>query len=124
MGILNASPKLEPGEALLWKAKANYVAGPSFDVFDLSSSSSGQLVVTDRRVFFQPSRADSLFHPQRWDRPRDDVIRVEKIGRDADVFSAGMRERLGIRTEEGAEVFVVNNLEKRLVELQGFLGTP
>ena len=125
MGILNAPPKLEPGEALLWKAAANHVGGPSYVFWGMTSSSSGQLAVTDRRVFFQPSRVDTLFRQKRWERPLGAVIGVEIVNRGSrdgvDVFAGELRNRLGIRTEDGVEIFVVNRLEKRMVELQGLL---
>jgi hypothetical protein len=125
MGILNASPKLEPGEPLLWKAGANHVGGPSYVLWGMTSSSSGQLVVTDRRVFYQPSRVDGLFRQKRWERPLDAVTGVDVVARGTkagvDVFAGEMRDRLGIETEEGIEVFVVNQLEKKLVELRGLL---
>lgn len=121
MGLLNASPKLEPGEALLWKAAANHVAGPSYVLWGMTSSSSGQLAVTQNRVFFQPSRIDTLFRQQRWERQLDAVTEVEVVGRDGDPFAGGMRKRLGIRTADGVEVFVVNRLEETLPKLRALL---
>lgn len=125
MGILNAQPKLEPGEALHWKARANHVDGPSYVFWGMTSSSSGQLVVTDRRVFYQPSRVDTLFRQKRWERPLDAVLDIEVVNRGSregvDVFAGELRDRLGIKTEEGIEVFVVNQLEKKMVELRGLL---
>src|SRR5262245_43224371 len=111
MGILNGPPKLEPGEALLWKALANHVGGPSYVLWGMTSSSSGQLVVTDRRVFYQPSRVDTLFRQKRWERSLDAVMGVEIVDRGSrdgvDVFAGELRDRLGIRTEDGVEIFVV-----------------
>jgi hypothetical protein len=125
VGILNADPKLEAGEALLWKAAANHVGGPSYALWGMTSSSSGQLVVTDRRVFFQPGRVDTLFREKRWERPLDAFVGVEVVNRTSrdgvDVFAGELRNRLGLRTEEGVEIFVVNGLEKKLVELRGLL---
>ena len=124
MGILNAAPKLEPGEELGWKARANHVAGPSYVFWGMTSSSSGRLAVTNRQVFYQPSRVDTLFRQKRWERPLDAVTGIEIVARKRrapedgiDVFAGGMRDRLGIRTEEGVEVFVVNQLETRVIEL-------
>ena len=125
MGILNARPKLEPGEELRWKAAANHVAGPSYAFWGMTSSSSGQLVVTNRRVFYQPSRVDTLARQKRWERPLDAVTDIEIVDRDgADVFAGGMRDRLGIRTADGIEVFVVNQLEKKMAELRELLLRP
>ncbi|MEX2107510.1 MAG: hypothetical protein WD827_01335 [Solirubrobacterales bacterium] len=122
MGILNARPKLEPGEELRWKALANHVDGPSYVLWGMTSSSSGQLVVTDRRVFYQPSRVDTLFRQKRWECPLDAAMGVEIVSRASregiDMFAGELRDRLGIRTEDGVEVFVVNRLEEKMVELQ------
>jgi hypothetical protein len=123
MGILNAHPKLESGEELRWKAAANHVGGPSYVLWGMTSSSSGQLVVTDRRVFYQPSRVDTLFRQKRWERPLDGVTNIEVVDRPrapgdgVDVFAGGLRDRLGIRTEDGVEIFVVNRLEQKMAEL-------
>ena len=125
MGILNARPKLEPGEELRWKAAANHVAGPSYAFWGMTSSSSGQLVVTNRRVFYQPSRVDTLARQKRWERPLDAVTDIEIFDRDgADVFAGGLRDRHGIRTADGIEVFVVNQLEKKMAELRELLLRP
>jgi hypothetical protein len=124
MGILHARPKLEPGEALVWKAAANHIGGPSYALWGMTSSSSGQLAVTDRRVFFQPSRIDTLFLEKRWERPLQAIRGFEIVDRDgAEVFAGGMRDRLGIRTEDGLEVFVVNKLERKIGELRALVGT-
>jgi hypothetical protein len=123
MGILHARPELEPGESLFWKAAANHVAGPSYALWGMTSSSSGRLVVTDRRVFFQPSRVDTLFRQRRWEKQLGAVTGVELIGRDGEeVFAGGMRERLGIRSADGVEVFVVNGLETKIAYLRNLYG--
>jgi len=96
MGVVNARPKLEPGEELCWKAAANHVAGPSYVFWGMTSSSSGQLVVTDRRVFYQPSRVDTLFRQKRWERHLDAVTGIEIVDRDgADVFPEECATALG-----------------------------
>lgn len=114
MGILQARPKLEPGETLRWKALANRLLSPAV-------TSGGRLVVTDRRVFFQPNRYDTMLGREFWQRPLDAVTGIEVVGRDAAVFAAGMRRRLGLRTADGLEVFVVNRLEKKIAELRRLL---
>ena len=117
MGILNARPKLEPGEQLRFDVLANHVGGSS--LYGGQAASGGRLVVTDRRVFFTPSRLDSVFSKKGWECPVGAVTGIEVVGRDAeDVFGGGMRERLGIRTADGREVFVVNRLEERMAELR------
>jgi len=114
MGILQVRPRLEPGETLRWKALANRVLNPAV-------TSGGRLVVTDRRVLFQPNRYDMMLGREIWERPLDAVTGVEVVGRDAAVFAAGMRKRLGIRTADGLEVFVVNRLKKKVPELLALL---
>ena len=125
MGLLNAPPKLEPGEAVRWQALASHVAGPSAVFFGSRTSSSGRLFVTDRRVFYQPSRVDTAFSQEIWERPRSSVIGLEEVERDeGDVFAAGFRRRLGIRTEAGVEAFVVNDLDSAMAELSELLLRP
>jgi hypothetical protein len=114
MGILQVRPRLEAGETLRWKALANRVLSPAV-------TSGGRLVVTDRRVLFQPNRYDMMLGREVWERPLDVVTSVEVVGRDAAVFAAGMRRRLGIRTADGLEVFVVNRLKKKVPELRALL---
>lgn len=45
----------------------------------------------------------------------------EAIDRDLTVVAGGMRERLGIQTTDGTEIFVVNNLKEKIAELQSLL---
>jgi hypothetical protein len=117
MGILNARPKLAPGEELRFDALANYVGGTS--LYGFKAASGGRLVVTDRRVFFTPSRLDAVFSKKPWELPVDAVTGLEVVGKDGtDVFGGGMRDRLGIRTADGVEVFVVNKLDERLADLR------
>jgi hypothetical protein len=114
MGILQIRPKLEPGEVLRWKSLANRV-------ISRASTAGGQLVVTDRRVLFQPNRFDARLGREVWERPLDAVTGIETVGRDANVFTGGPRKRLGIRTADGYEVFVVNRLEKKEDRLRELL---
>ncbi len=127
MGIMNARPKLDPDEVLRWKALANHVAGPSYVLWGMTSSSSGQLAVTNRRVFYQPSRVDTLFRQKHWEKSLDDVTNIEVVDRrrtsadGVDVFAGDLRDRLGIRTADGVEIFVVNRLEQKITELRALL---
>jgi hypothetical protein len=117
MGILNARPKLEPGEQLRFDALANHAGGSS--LYGFKAASGGRLVVTDRRVFFKPSRLDAVFSKKGWECPVDAVTGIEVVDRDGgDVLSGGMRDRLGLRTADGLEVFVVNRLEDKMAELR------
>jgi hypothetical protein len=124
VGIINPRPKLEPGESLLWKSRANHVAGPSYTLYGMKAAAGGQLVVTDRRAFFQPSRLDRVVGGKRWESPRDEVVGIEVVDRDSDIFAGGMRKPLGIRTTSGDEVFVVNKLDKTAARLRELLPVP
>jgi hypothetical protein len=122
MGILNARPKLEPGEALAWKSAANHVAGSIYTLWGMKTASGGQLVLTDRRIFFQPGRADALLRERVWQKPVEEIDGFEIVGPDGEVFGGGMRNRLGIRSGDELEVFVVNKLEKKLGDLRALTG--
>jgi hypothetical protein len=114
MGILQVHPELEPGEALRWKALANRVLSPAV-------TSGGQLVVTDRRLFFQPNRYDRALGRKVWQCPLETVTGIETVGRDGQILAGGVRRRLGIQTTEGEQVFVVNRLKKKVAELRALL---
>jgi len=121
MGLLNPRPQVEAGENILWQARANYVAGPYYSLYGFKAVAGGQLVVTDRRLFFEPSRADRAVGARRWECALGDTAGLEVIDRDSEVFAGGMRKRLGIRTKDGIEVFVVNRLEQTMAELSRLL---
>lgn len=123
MGIINPRPKLEPDEVLRWKARANHVEGPSYALYGMKSAAGGQLIVTNRRIFFQPGRADRATGAKRWELPLDAVAGIEVVARDGEPFAGGMRKRLGIQSADGVEVFVVNRLEQKMAELHELLLT-
>lgn len=106
MGILQVRPKLASGEQVRWKAYANRV-------LDDSTTAGGRLFVSDRRVFFQPNRIDRRLGRKVWECPLEGVTAVETVGRSANVFAGGPRKRLGIKTADGEEVFVVNRLKHK-----------
>jgi len=45
------------------------------------------------------------------------VTGLEEVDRDPRVLAGGMRKRLGIQTSGGVEIFIINGLEKKLIEL-------
>ncbi len=114
MGLLNARPKLEPGEQVRWQSLANRVVSAAI-------AEGGRLVLTDRRFFFQPNRFDAPAHRPRWEHPPEAVTGLEVVGRDAAIFSGGTRKRLGIETADGLEVFVVNRLKRKIARLRELL---
>lgn len=113
MGILQVRPDLGPGEQVRWKAYANRV-------LDDGTSAGGRLFVTDRRVFFQPNRVDARLGRKVWECPLEGVTAIETVGRDRHLFAGGTRKRLGLKTADGEEVFVVNRLRRKEDQLQGF----
>jgi hypothetical protein len=114
MGLWLAQPKLEAAEKIRWKSSAGRALNRWI-------TSGGLLVVTNRRVMFQPNRFDLVIGKKPWQCPLVSVTAVEAVERDLTVLAGGMRERLRLQTTDGAETFVVNNLKEKIVELQGLL---
>lgn len=114
MGLWVAQPKLEAAEEIRWKSSA----GRSLNRW---ITSGGQLVVTNRRVMFQPNRFDMVIGRRPWKCPLASVTGFEAVDRDLTVLAGGIRERLRIQTTDGAETFVVNKLKEKIAELQGLL---
>lgn len=113
-GIWVARPDLKSDEAIRWKTAANRA---------LSSwmASGGRLFVTNQRIFYQPNRVDTILGRKAWDCPLDAVVAVDLVSRDRAILAGGMRERLGIQTPHGTEVFVVNHLKQKIEELRDLL---
>ena len=114
MGLWLAQLKLEADEAIRWQSSA----GRSLNRW---ITSGGQLVVTNRRVLFQPNRFDTVTGKKPWECPLASVMGFETVGRDLTVLAGGMRKRLGIQTSDGVKIFVVNDLEKKVTELREIL---
>jgi hypothetical protein len=114
MGLWLAEPKLEAGEAIQWQASA----GRSLNRW---TTSGGRLTVTNKRVLFQPNRFDTATGKTPWECPLTSVSGFEAVGRDLTVPAGGTRLRLGIQTSTGVEIFVVNGLEDKLLELRKLL---
>jgi hypothetical protein len=110
MGPWHAQLKLEADEEIRWQSSA----GRSLNRW---ITSGGQLVVTDRRVLFQPNRFDAATGKKPWECSLASVTGFETVGRDLTVLAGGLRKRLGIRTSDGVKIFVVNDLEKKVTEL-------
>jgi hypothetical protein len=114
MGLWLAQPKLEADETIRWQSSA----GRSLNRW---ITSGGKLMVTNRRVLFQPNRFDTVTGKKPWECPVASVTGFETVDRDLAVLAGGMRERLGVQTVDGTEIFVVNNLGKKVVELRELL---
>ncbi len=114
MGLWLAQPKLEADEAIRWQSSA----GRSLNRW---ITSGGKLVVTNRRVLFQPNRFDAVTGKKPWECPLASVTGFEAVDRDLTVLAGGMRKRLGIQTSDGVKIFVVNDLEEKVSELREIL---
>jgi hypothetical protein len=112
MGFWIVQPQLGPGEKVRWKSSAGRALNRWI-------TSGGQLVVTNRRILFQPNRFDMATGKKSWECPLSSVEGFEVVNRDLTALAGGMRERLGIRTAKGQEVFVVNHLTDKIDELRG-----
>ena len=111
MGLWIAQSKLEAGETVRWRSSAGRALNRWI-------TSGGQLVVTNRRVLFQPNRFDTATGKKPWECLLASVRGFEAVERDLTELAGGMRERLGIQTTDGTEIFVVNNLKEKIAELQ------
>lgn len=114
MGLWLAQPKLEADETIRWQSSA----GRSLNRW---ITSGGKLAVTNRRVLFQPNRFDAITGKELWECPLASVMGFEAVDRNLTVLAGGMRARLGVQTSDGVEVFVVNDLEKKVMELREIL---
>src|SRR5882757_1644845 len=110
MRIWVAQPKLEPGETIRWTTSAGRALNRWL-------TSGGHLVVTDRRLLFQPNRFDIATGKRRWELSLSDVAGVESVEREPAVAAGGSRRRLGIRSAAGLEIFVVNRLQEKITRL-------
>lgn len=111
MGFWLAEPKLEVGETIRWQS----AAGRSLNRW---ITAGGRLIVTDRRVLFQPNRFDAATGKKPWECPLAAVTGFKEVDRDVTTLAGGSRKRLGIQNPDGVEMFVVNDLEKKVIELR------
>ncbi len=115
MGILNGRPRLESDELIRWKAPANRVLSGWH-------TSGGQLVVANRRVFFQPNRFDTASARKPWACSLGSVDNVEAVEPGGATLTGGLRKRLGVRYLDGCETFIIPKLDERLPEIRKALG--
>jgi len=114
MGILTARPKLNSNETIRWKSSAGRVVSAW-------ATSGGLLIITDQRMLFQPNRFDTTTGRKSWECPLDAVTNIEIIDREGKTLTGGVRKRLEVQTVHGAETFIVNKLEKKVLELRALL---
>lgn len=110
-GLLLGQPKLAAGESVRWCSTAGRALNRWL-------TAGGQLVVTERRVLHQPNRFDIATGKKPWECPLASVTGFEIVDRDFTVLAGGVRKRLGIQTLDGAALFVVNDVEKKVTELR------
>jgi hypothetical protein len=114
MGLFVPRPKLENGEQLIFKFVANHSRG--------NRAVGGRVFVTNRRLVFSPNIVDRMTLQKEWHWPSDAIEEVGVADPTTELlFSGGMRRRLRVRLNNGAEeLFVVNHVEEvvpRLTEV-------
>jgi hypothetical protein len=105
-------PRLDPGEQVEWSKAANRFQG--------SRAVGGRLALTDRRLVFAPNRLDALLMGRRWAVPLEQIrsVGVEPRGSgNKSLFGGNLRNRLRIRSGDGEELFVINEVEDVLSRL-------
>lgn len=115
MGLWVSRPKLHDDENVRWTKNANRQQ-------DELRAVGGRLFLTNRRLLFQPNRFDSITGGRTWSTPIDNIVDVAVHAREADVplmgKAAKLRRRLQIETPEGNELFVVNDVDGAVAQLQ------
>lgn len=114
MGVWVAKPNLGGDERIRWQSPA----GRSLNRW---ITSGGKLLVTNRRVLFQPNRFDMFTGKSLWDCPLTSAIGIAVVDRDPAVLSGGMRKRIEIQTSDGTQIFVMNQVDKKAQALRKLL---
>ncbi len=114
MGVWIAKPKLGADERICWQSPA----GRSLNRW---ITSGGTLVVTNRRLLFQPNRFDTFTGKSTWACPLDSATGIAVVDRDPTVLSGGMRKRIEIQTSDGTQIFVVNQVDEKAKALRKLL---
>jgi hypothetical protein len=115
MGVWVAKPKLEADERIRWQS----TAGRSLNRW---ITSGGRLIVTNQRVLFQPNRFDVITGKKPWECPLTSVTGLYSLDRDPTVLAGGLRKRLEIQTLDGAETFVIDQLNDKIQTLRELPG--
>ncbi len=110
MGTTEAHDILEPGEELVWQRPGNMAWR--------RGAISGYLVLTDRRVVFEPHRVEVLKGLKRWSAPLARIAAVGTQPRGYNPFTGSLRPRLRLAMEDGsAEIFLVNDLASAIGDI-------
>lgn len=98
--VLFDKPQLDPGEAVVWEAKVNRTQG--------RWARGGKLVLTDRRLIFEPHKFERRIGAQRWSCSLADVVALGAKERGLHPISGALRRRLSVRTPTSEELFVID----------------
>lgn len=92
-------PELEAGERVLLEERANWSRR--------GVARGGTLVVTERRVVFQPNRMEVSIglRPATWD--RTDIKKIDVAPRGWNPISGALRHRLRIKFNDGTQALFV-----------------
>jgi hypothetical protein len=112
--IKRSSFGIRPSETINWRARANRRQ-------EGHGAVGGTLLVTGDRIVFSPNLVNRLLLGGRWETPVASVRSIELVPSGGDRYGGGFRDRLGIRTTEGLQIFVVNRVESRIRELHHLL---
>jgi hypothetical protein len=103
-------PKLQPGEEIVWSARANRAQG--------GRAVGGKLYVTDRRMMFAPNRIEQRLKGCEWSCSVGAVREIGVKQRGGNPFSGGVRRRLRVALAEKDELFVVDDPHDAATELR------
>lgn len=109
MGLWIGNPGLGPSETVRWQKLANRTQG--------SRAVGGRLYLTESRLLFVPTHLDSITGGKRWELPLAQLRSVGRQDADGGLFSGGLRTRLRLDTDAGTELFVVNDIDEVIAEL-------
>jgi len=107
-------PALHDGETSVLEERASYARG--------GLARGGLLVLTDRRLIFQPNRLEAwtLLKPSTWPRTTIQEVAVAPTGED--LLAGGWRRRLQITLTDGRRaVFVVPRVDELQARLAAAL---
>ncbi|MFF0544723.1 hypothetical protein ACWEVD_12350 [Nocardia thailandica] len=113
MGLWISDPAFDAAEKVVWRQLANRTQG--------KRAVGGRLYLTSRRLLFTPNRLDAATGGRRWEVPLEQVRGLGRENPDGGLFSGGLRTRLRVDTDTGAELFVVGEVDEVIAVLQAAL---
>jgi hypothetical protein len=116
VSLLFASPHLRTGEVVVWRKFANHFQATGRAV-------GGRLIVTDRRLIFQPQRLDAALRGQLWEVRLADISSIGEVPPGSGPNN--LRSSLWIEINgSDNEYFVVNGLQEVIRRLTESTGRP